>query len=399
MNYTSQEIIINTLRQVENTRSAQIEMESLSACHTNIISEPCDLSDKVDDLNKKEVTECWWLKGNDKPTEEDFDDTVLVHNRTTLMENALANAAKEREKVLNESKLRYENDLKQCSHEKETIIKKTEAEIEVLKQKNTMLIESETLLKQNLLSTQSDAKKVEKLAADNAMKSELLIQKLSAEKENLTRTLSEREHEYRQCITRLKNDLNGQIDASETRCSQLNNLLIAEKDMVQKMEYQYEEMISSMRDEIEQLGIKENESATESSKSILELQTKLNAEIAQKHEYFNEIYKLNQKVESLSEEIKLKDTLIAAEREKVENFSLQQNEITSRLSLESEKLRTEIDTLKANEQNLVQAHTNELSCLRNRISEIEDVAKDEKIKYKNDVELLSDELNDKVNCE
>ena len=130
------------------------------------------------------------------------------------------------------------------------------------------------------------------------------------------------EQEYRQCITRLKNDLNGQIDASETRCSQLNNLLIAEKDMVQKMEYQYEEMISSMRDEIEQLGIKENESATESSKSILELQTKLNAEIAQKHEYFNEIYKLNQKVESLSEEIKLKDTLTAAEREKVENFSL-----------------------------------------------------------------------------
>merc|ERR1711931_182649 len=39
-----------------------------------------------------------------------------------------------------------------------------------------------------------------------------------------------------------------------------------------------------------------------------------------------------------------------------------------------------------------------MGCLKNRISEMEGIAKEEKIKHMKDIELLSNELNDKVNC-
>merc|ERR1712096_195878 len=160
----------------------------------------------------------------------------------------------------------------------------------------------------------------------------------------------------------------------------------------------YEEIISNLREEIEQLGIKEDESASESSKNMKDLQAKLNLEIAQKHDYFNEVYKLNQTVDSLTEDIKMKEILINAEREKVRAFSLQQEEMSSRLNTESEKLRIEINNLRTNEQNLVEAHQKESTCLRNRITEMESIAKEDKLKHKDDIELLSNELNDKVNC-
>ena len=167
---------------------------------------------------------------------------------------------------------------------------------------------------------------------------------------------------------------------------------------MQKMEYQYEEMIGTLRDEIEQLSIKESESATEISKNILEMQTKLNTEIAQKHEYFNEIYKLNQTVDVLNEDIRKKEMLINAEKEKVQSLAQEQEDIISQLNSESETLRGEMENMRSNEQNLIQAHEKESDFLRHQIAEAEAISIEEKATFKNEIQALSNELNDKINC-
>merc|ERR1712080_584114 len=161
--------------------------------------------------------------------------------------------AKDKEEALLATKLKFESDLKQYTNEKEEIIKKTEAEISELKLKNKTLIESELLLKQNLISSQNHANELERQAAENAKKEEI-SNKLATEKQALTQALSDKQAEYMQHINKIKDELNLKIENSELRCDNLNKSLISEKERAQKMEFQHEEIILSLQKEIEQLS-------------------------------------------------------------------------------------------------------------------------------------------------
>lgn len=339
-----------------------------------------------------------WLKENDKPVDEDFEDTVLVHNKTTLIEDELAKVLKEKEEAILASRLEFESELKQCSNERDEMLKFAEAKVELFRKQNQLLVTNEQILKEDLSTCHKEMKEVEKRATENAKKATVLLQSLTAEKDKLNRLLSEKEKEHTQYIRQLKEEFSEKLENSELQCAELDKALGSEMDRMMKLQFQHEEEVMILKNEIEQINARENESATELALVLKELQTKLNAEISEKQDCIIEIEKLSQQVVILYEEINSKEAQVSIERRKVEEFSLEQEEMTSRLSLESEKLRIEIDNLKSNEKNLSMAHQNEMLCLRNRLSELEVISKDEKIRLKKELKLLSDELYDKVKC-
>lgn len=356
--------------------------------------------DSIVSVNSDDGESSWWFKEGDRPVFVDLEDkdTVLIHSKTTLLENALTKATKEKEDAIIATQQKFEVELKQFTVENKVIIEKSEAEIIHLKTLNQSLTERESLFKQNLIDSQNVVKQMEKFAEENSRKNDILLQNLTQEKDVLVQALSDMESKNLEYIERLKTGLYAKIQSSEDRCDALNNSLIAEKHKLEKMQFDNEDIILNLRKEIKLMGIKENQSIHETSKTLSELQGNLNTEISQKYEYLNEIDKLTQSVTKMSEENYLKDIVIKSEREKLAQLSLQQQEMTTRLGEENVKICLEIKNLKLHETSLVEAHQKELAYHRNRIDEIELKANEEILEFKTEIEKLNNELNDKINC-
>ena len=204
----------------------------------------------------------WWICGGQKPIDEDLDDSVLVHNKTTMLEDSLAKTVEENE-VLKVSKDNFKSQLVQFAQEKQEYEKETEQELNMMQDKIFLLENQEIQFKQNLLESDKMINhltlKMEKIhssmAADYEKKwKEYFLQ----EKEVIVSQLNESiiaNEKYSAANTELTEKFSNLLD----KCAALEVKLASEKASSKLLESAYQEMVSSFHSKMELLDKEEND--------------------------------------------------------------------------------------------------------------------------------------------
>ena len=280
----------------------------------------------------------WWLETNqhEAAIDEDLDDTVLVHNKTTMLEESLVKTVEENELLkisqgnyevevtmlkqqLKSQQLKKESDiqnveaLKKCTSEKIEIEQRCSDEVTVLNDKLKTFEEHEFVLKQNVVDLTSQIKDMkEHLTIEYEEKLKHCYESIETLSDDRNRILIEKQtvqtkldEEKKSCKEKIESLLQEQaskIKLISDECVVLKKIVRNEKDQNRKLENDYQEMVLSLTSQLQSTLGKETHRNEETIAKISALEMKLGTTMRYNSQMSEEINNLTEVLETTKTE-------------------------------------------------------------------------------------------------
>lgn len=327
----------------------------------------------------------WWASRNPNPVDEDVDDAVLIHNKTTMLEESLAKTVEENE-LLKTIKQKFEADLVKCCMDKEKYIKKSEEELMDLREKVKFQQDRANIFEQSLADSEEiinhlngkikDLKKYVAEYAEKLKTNEKSFAEISNEYEVVMMEKEILIKKFTESIQLNEEEIKKSLDLEEKFKTHLQTFeaikkkLECEKSANANLELEYQDMVLSFTKQIEALS-KENSDSKELHDRIADMDNKLNAEKKKNSSLLVDVNNLETVLENAEAEQKKGQLTFQSEKSRLLEIIEERSNFIQQLNNEKEELLKKLKEEEKKCLKMIEKNRDVVSKMESKIDESE----------------------------